>query len=75
MAQVFRRENNPEASFRLKLKALEPKATYALADLSSDWKDKRPGRELMADGVRTPLPKAPSDALIVYSRVSEQTNR
>ena len=38
MAQVFRRDKNPEERFLLKLQELDPRATYKLEDLSSDWK-------------------------------------
>jgi alpha-galactosidase len=68
MMQAFRRQDNPESTLLVKPKGLESKATYKLEDLSSNWTGKHSGRELMEDGVSITVPKAPGDALIVYTK-------
>jgi len=69
MVQIFRREQNPQNSFLMKLSGLDPKAIYQLEDLSSDWKGEYSGQELMEKGISILLAQPASDALIVYRKL------
>jgi len=66
--QVFRRPENPLDSILVKLHGLDPKSTYHLRDLSSDWKADYTGHKLMEEGLTLMIRERPGDALIVYGR-------
>lgn len=68
MFQAFRRQESKDNSIVIKLKGLDPKATYSLADRCSSFKARFTGRELMEGGVPITVPKAPGDALVIYTR-------
>jgi len=66
---VFRRTESIYDSARLKLRDLEPDATYRLTDLDTGETQERNGRELVEQGLRVAPPEAPCAVLIVYERV------
>lgn len=68
MLQAFRRQDNPSTTLLVKLSGLDPKGLYKLKDLSSTWTGQYSGRELMEKGLSIAVPKAPGDALIVYTK-------
>ena len=68
MVQAFRRQDNREQTLLLKFQGLDASSTYKLKDLSSEWIGEYAGEELMGKGVSITVPKAPGDALIVYTK-------
>jgi alpha-galactosidase len=69
MAQLFRRSNCAENTFKLKLKALVPEAEYELASLDEGSPMRYKGSHLMGEGIRVTLRNAPGAAIIVYNKL------
>jgi len=71
VVQAFRRPASPEASMRLKLGGLQPRAKYEVENLDGG-KQTGTGRELMEEGLAVTLKEKPAAAVIVYRRVSAE---
>ncbi len=67
MILVFRRENSSYLTKRIKLMGLEKETMYNLASLSTGWKRKERGADLM-EGFKITLEKAPSSDMILYKK-------
>jgi alpha-galactosidase len=67
-ALVFRREKSADASKEIRLKGLDPKATYEVS--FEDIPDKRTatGRELTEKGLTVKIADKPGAVIIMYSR-------
>jgi alpha-galactosidase len=66
VVQVFRRAASIYESAQLKLRNLDPVATYRVRDLDSGEETDYPGASLMTPGVRVALPQPASSAVVVY---------
>jgi alpha-galactosidase len=66
--QAFRRAESPVEELRLRLRDLDPEATYAVTVFDRPEATKATGRELMTDGLRVVLSVTPAAAVILYSR-------
>ena len=69
MVQAFRRSESIYEAARLRLRGLDPKASYAVSDLDKP-KEKREftGGELMQRGLPVAIPEQPGAKLLVYRR-------
>jgi alpha-galactosidase len=68
MVQAFRRADSIYESARLRLRGLDPDATYLVRNLDAARGAKLAGRELMQQGLLISLPARPQAAVIVYHR-------
>jgi len=69
VVQAFRRAMCREAAVSLRLRGLEPAATYELRDFDGGPVRRARGGELMRKGLRVELPSPRSAATIAYRRV------
>jgi alpha-galactosidase len=69
--QVFRREEAPGDSVMLKLRGLDPKATYAVENLGDGTVRKLKGADLLESGLTVKLAKQPESALFLYRKASK----
>ncbi len=71
MVLAYRRLHNEEAGRLLRLRGLDPVATYEFKDADSGRITPHPGAELMRQGLPVDLPRAPQAALITYRRAGK----
>ncbi len=71
MVQAFRREQNGEAAQDLRLRGLEPAATYEVTNLDTGEPKDVSGRDLMEQGLRVEIPSQPGAAIIVYRKAQQ----
>ncbi|MEO6434810.1 MAG: alpha-galactosidase [Tepidisphaeraceae bacterium] len=69
MVQAFRRPKNTVESLTLKLRGLDPAATYKVIDLDGGDPVTSTGKELMGAGLPIVRPTAPASALMTYERI------
>ncbi len=69
MIQAFRRPKNSQESLALRLRGLDPTATYKVIDLDGGESLSKTGEELMEAGLPIVRPTAPAAALITYERI------
>ncbi|MCM8768537.1 MAG: alpha-galactosidase [Candidatus Omnitrophica bacterium] len=68
MIQVFRREENPEKKFCLKLQALKADGEYLITDLLEGKSHRFSGRFLSKKGLTVSLPVRPSALILDYKQ-------
>ncbi|UCH36645.1 MAG: alpha-galactosidase [Armatimonadota bacterium] len=68
IVQVFRRADSIYESARLRLRGLDPDATYVVTDLDGPGETKATGREIMDPGVLVACSDRPGSAVIMYRR-------
>jgi len=68
VVQAFRRAENPDDSFHLKLRGLDPRAKYRVNDLDTKTPSVLSGAELMEAGLPVQLTARSGAALIVYQK-------
>lgn len=67
VVHAFRRPgNNSPSEQHLRLKGLDPDATYTLTDFDNPETSSQSGRKIMERGLEVRLPKSPGAALIAY---------
>ena len=69
VVQAFRRADCVYERARLKLRGLDPAATYAVTNLDTETTDKISGRELIDEGLSIPIDGRPGAAVVWYERV------
>jgi alpha-galactosidase len=69
VVQAFRRADCPADSIRVKLRGLDPRATYRLRDVDAAEADELSGAALMEDDLSVSIPKAPGAAIVAYRRL------
>jgi alpha-galactosidase len=69
MVQVFRRDKNNDVMENLRLRGLDPTATYEVDDLDGSASNTSSGRDLMQKGLHVELAEKPGAAIIIYKRV------
>jgi len=69
MVQAFRRADSQYETTRLKLRGLDPQATYELTDLDVPGASAARGGELMERGMPVSIKDQPGAVLIRYRRV------
>ncbi|HUW33185.1 MAG TPA: alpha-galactosidase [Planctomycetota bacterium] len=70
IVQAFRRPDYAEASQTLRLRGLDPAATYEVTNLDEDGSTKASGKDLMERGLTVEIRDKPGAAVIVYRRVT-----
>jgi alpha-galactosidase len=68
MVQAFRRPQSGDESAQLKLRGLEPDASYVVSDLETGEAKTLAGRDLLERGLTVTLKARPAAAVIVYER-------
>jgi alpha-galactosidase len=68
MIQVFRRNESLYEMMRIKLRGLDPDATYALTNLDVPGATEASGRKLMDEGISLAIPTQPGALLIKYRK-------
>lgn len=68
MVQLFRRQDSAEESIEVRLRGLEPRATYTLTDHDAAGTSSMTGRQLMDEGLTITIQARPGSALITYKR-------
>jgi alpha-galactosidase len=66
---VFRREKNDEAARDLRLRGLDPAATYELIDVDAVTPKTLSGADLIQRGLHVEIPQQPGAAIIFYKKV------
>jgi alpha-galactosidase len=69
MVQAFRRERNEQSMENLRLRGIDPAATYEVTDLESRTPSTISGRDLMQQGLRVDIPEKRGAAIIIYRKV------
>jgi alpha-galactosidase len=69
LVQAFRRPRSPYESARLKLRGLDPAATYELRNFDVEGTVKAAGKELMDKGLLVAIDNCPGAVTIVYKRM------
>jgi alpha-galactosidase len=70
VVQVFRRQDSPYESARLKLRAIEPDARYAVVNLDQpDARREVTGRELLENGLPVAISEQPGAVVITYEKL------
>ncbi len=68
VVQAFRRPASVYESARFKLRGLQPRARYSLANFDVPGTTEATGSELAAPGVLVSIPERPGAVIITYSR-------
>jgi len=68
MVQAFRRDQSPYEVVRLKVRGLDPDASYTLTDLDAGASRVASGRELQQGGLRVSIADQPGSVVILYRR-------
>jgi alpha-galactosidase len=68
VVQAFRRAECPVEQAQLKLRDLEPDATYTISVFDQPGTSQATGRDLMANGLSVVLPAKPSAVVVLYKR-------
>ncbi len=69
MIQAFRRDRNEQTTKNLRLRALDPAATYEITDLDAKAPTTVSGRDLMQQGLRVEMKDKREAAIILYKKV------
>jgi alpha-galactosidase len=69
MIQVFRRDENAEASKNLVLRGLDPAASYEVTNLDTNMPQKISGKDLMERGARVEITAKRGSATILYKKI------
>jgi len=69
VVQAFRRAENSDAARTLRLRGLDPAATYEITDFDAGGTTRLSGKELMEPGLKVAIPVKPGATVIVYGRV------
>ena len=72
---AFRRKNSPFVAADFRLHALDPDATYELADADTRRKRRVTGRELTEKGLRINMETAPDSRLVFYRLAPTQEGK
>ncbi len=72
VVQAFRRQDSAEDVRRLKLRGLEPKATYTVTDLETGKSAQATGRELVENGFSVNIPSHPGAAVLIYGKTAAE---
>lgn len=67
--QAFRRESSPYMKARFPLRALDPDAEYEIRDADGAAPIRRPGRDLIENGLDITLENRPAAAILFYERL------
>jgi hypothetical protein len=70
MIQAFRRAENAEETFRVKLRGLKADATYTVTDFDVAGSTDVSGHELMENGLLIAIKNRPGAAVITYQKKS-----
>ena len=68
VVQAFRRPECQQDSLQLRLRGLDPEATYEVKDADKKEAVSMGGKELMSSGLTVTLPGKPAAALITYKK-------
>jgi alpha-galactosidase len=68
VVQVFRRAQCAESAKTLRLRGLDPAAQYRITDFDETGPTKVSGRQLMGEGLKVNIGKAPGAVVIVYEK-------
>jgi alpha-galactosidase len=69
MVQAFRRDEDEEPAQDLRLRGLDPAATYEVTDLDAKTPTTISGKELMQQGLRVEIKDKRGAAIIVYKKI------
>ncbi|MGC2171030.1 MAG: alpha-galactosidase [Candidatus Sulfotelmatobacter sp.] len=69
MVQAFRRDKNDEPAKNLRLRGLDPAATYEVTDLDAKVPETISGTDLMRQGLHVELKEKREAAIIVYKKI------
>jgi alpha-galactosidase len=72
MIQAFRRDASIYESARLRLRGLDPAATYTVTNLDESGSAQLSGRELGATGLPVVIPEQPGSAVIIYKKAAQK---
>jgi alpha-galactosidase len=72
VVQAFRRADCPERTLTLRLRGLDPIATYAVTDLDAVDASHVRGAVLMEQGLKVELPIRPGVAVLLYEKTQEE---
>jgi hypothetical protein len=76
LVQVFRRSQSPFLALQVKLKGLDPEATYAVTDLDIHRQPTEySGRQLLQQGLAVEIPDQPGAAVVTYKRLDKRAGR
>ncbi len=70
--QVFRRGESPYESARLRLRGVEPRATYTITNLDTQKSEQISGSTILEKGIAIALKAQPGYAIMVYRKSSPQ---
>ena len=68
LLQLFRRQDSSVESMHVKLRGLEPQATYVVEDLDVAGSARRTGRQLMDEGLTITIKDRPGSAIFTYKK-------
>jgi hypothetical protein len=68
MVQAFRRDKNNDLMKDMRLRGLDPTATYEVTDLDGGAPNRISGRDLMQRGLHVEIAGKPGAAIITYKR-------
>jgi len=69
VVQAYRRTDCPDDSLVVKLRGLDPEATYVVKDVDAPEAREVPGAELIAEGLTVTIPTQPGAAIVTYRRL------
>ncbi|HMH00384.1 MAG TPA: GH36 C-terminal domain-containing protein, partial [Terriglobales bacterium] len=69
MIQAFRRTKNDDSRKILRLRGLDPRASYKISDLDAGVLKTSSGNELMRHGLPVEIDAKPGAAVILYKKV------
>ena len=69
MVQAFRRDKNGNATKDLRLRGLDPEATYEVTDLDAGVPKTSSGEDLMQQGLHVEISGQPGAAIMFYKKV------
>ena len=70
MVQMFRRQDSTDEAMQVKLRGLDPHATYTLTNLDVAGTASVTGRRLMEDGLTITIKERPGSAIVTYKKKS-----
>ena len=69
VVQAFRRAERADDTLIVKLRSLDPDATYRVRDVDASQPRNLSGAELAADGLTVTVPGRPGAAIVTYERL------
>jgi hypothetical protein len=69
MVEAFRRDKSKDQAKELRLRGLDPKATYKVSDLDGGPATTISGSDLMQNGLPATIPDAPGAVIIIYEKI------